>query len=143
MEVAKIKMMDLSIELNKLQAYINNRDTEGFKACLKELYTQSNSEEKDAISLFVEESLKNSTSRIRNTVMDVQTRMQLENVIDILPLSYISKKYFNRSRQWLYQRINGNMVNGKPVRFSELEINTFNFAMQDISKRIGSTVIYS
>jgi len=107
------------------------------------LYEKSSPEEKEAISLFVEKNLENSTSRIKNTINDIQTRLQLENVIEILPLSYISKKYFSKSRQWLYQRINGNIVNGKPVKFTDLEIKTFNYALQDISKRIGSTVIYS
>ena len=135
--------MDISIELKKLQGYMNNRDTDGFNEFLRELYLKCNSEEKDIIAIYVEENLSDSTSRIRNTVNDIQTRMQLEAVIDILPLSYISRNYFKKSRQWLYQRINGNVVNGKPARFSDGEIKTFNYALQDISKRIGSTVIDS
>jgi len=135
--------MELKTELDKLTAYMNKRDTEGFKIYLKELYERSNPEEKETISLFVESFLEKSTIRIKNTVNDIRIRMQLENIIDILPLSYISKKYFNKSRQWLYQRINGNTVNGKSARFNESEIITFNNALLDISKRIGSVAIHS
>ena len=135
--------MDLTIELNKLRAYIDKRDTDGFKAYLNVLYKKSNQEEKEIISSFVETELKKSTHRIKSTVNDLQIRMQLENVIDILPLSYISKRYFNKTRQWLYQRINGNSVNGKSAKFTEPEIETFNYALQDISKRIGSVAIHS
>ena len=135
--------MDLMIELNKLRSYIDNRDTDRFKAYLNVLYEKSNQKEKEIISSFVETELKKSTHRIKSTVNDLQIRMQLENVIDILPLSYISKRYFNKTRQWLYQRINGNLVNGKLAKFTEPEIETFNYALQDISKRIGSVAIYS
>jgi len=41
----------------------------------------------------------------------------------------------------LYQKINGCSVNGKPAKFTPEEISTLNFALQDISKDIGSTVI--
>ena len=135
--------MDLTIELNRLTDYFNKRDTDGFKSYLKELFEKCSLEEKEVVTLFVETSLENSTERIKNTVNDFRIRMQLENVIDILPLSYISKKYFNKSRQWLYQRINGNMVNGKKARFTESEIKTFNLALQDISNKIGSAAIHS
>lgn len=35
--------------------------------------------------------------------------------------SEISKR-MGKTRQWFYQRLNGNMVNGKPARFSESDI---------------------
>jgi len=85
--------MDLTIELNRLTDYFNKRDTDGFKSYLKELFEKCSPEEKEVVTLFVETSLENSTERIKNTVNDIRIRMQLENVIDILPLSYISKKY--------------------------------------------------
>ena len=122
---------------------MNKRDTVGFKTYLKELYEKGSSDEKEAISLFVETELKKSTDCVKSTVNDIQIRIQLENIVEILPLSYISKKYFNKTRQWLYQRINGNIVNGKLAKFTESEIETFNYALQDISKRIGSTAIHS
>lgn len=40
-------------------------------------------------------------------------------------MSYIAEHYFGKSRQWLYQRINGNIVNGKPADFTPDELKTF------------------
>jgi hypothetical protein len=37
--------------------------------------------------------------------------------------------------------VNGSIVNGKPAKFTPAEIDTLNYALQDISKKIGSTVI--
>jgi len=57
-------------------------------------------------------------------------------------MSYIAKKYFNKDRTWLYQKINGNIKNGKPVKFSDTEVHMFNFALKDISNKIGSIAIH-
>jgi hypothetical protein len=135
--------MDLKKELDKLQDFIKNRDTDRFKTYLKTLYAKSNPEEKEVIRLFVEGELKKSAEQIKSTVSDIRIRMQLGDTIDVLPLSYIAKNYFNKTRQWLYQRINGNTVNGRLARFTDSEITTFNAALQDISKRIGSIAIHS
>ena len=68
-------------------------------------------------------------------------RQQLEKILAILPLSYIAENYFGKSKAWFYQRLNGNSVNGKPAQFTEEEIKTLNFALQDISRKIGSVSI--
>jgi len=63
---------------------------------------------------------------------------ELKEVEPLLNYSYIAKKYFNKSRQWIYQRINNTKVNGKPAKFTEDELKTFEFALKDISKITGS-----
>lgn len=65
-------------------------------------------------------------------------REQLKEVIPIVSLAYIAKTYFNKTRQWLYQRINGSLVNGKPARFTPEEIETLNNALKDIGNRLSS-----
>jgi hypothetical protein len=62
-------------------------------------------------------------------------------VTKVVSLSYIAKNYFNRTRQWLYQKINGNIVNGRPVKFTQEEIDTLNFAIHDISRKLSSITI--
>ena len=78
--------MDLTTEFNKLRTYMDKRNTDGFKTYLKKLY-ENNPDKKEVISLFVESELAESTNRIKNTVNDIQNRMQLENIINILPMS--------------------------------------------------------
>lgn len=65
-------------------------------------------------------------------------REQLKDVLPIISLAYIAKTYFNKTRQWLYQRINGSLVNGKPARFTPEEIETLNNALKDIGNRLAS-----
>lgn len=43
----------------------------------------------------------------------------LKPLFDLLNGAYVAEKCFDKSRQWLYQRVNGNIVNGKPAEFTE------------------------
>lgn len=109
-------------EINKQMSELRNKDNEAFANAMLQ-------------------TAKDTTEKANNLLKKVRKREQLESVLPILPLSYIAKEYFNKSRQWLYQRINGNIVNGKPAQFTEKETEILNFAIQDISKKIGSISI--
>ena len=65
-------------------------------------------------------------------------RKRLEEVLPFISISKFAEVYFGKSASWLHQRINGNVVHGKPCRFTDEEIDIFNRALQDISKKIGS-----
>jgi len=68
-------------------------------------------------------------------------RQQLGDVPDILSMSYIAKNYFGKSRTWLYQRINGNKVNGKPAYFTRSERKQLQEALQDIGKKLSAITL--
>ena len=46
---------------------------------------------------------------------------KLGNLPEIINLSAVARQCFGKSRTWLYQRINGNKVNGKPAYFTRVE----------------------
>lgn len=73
-----------------------------------------------------------------NELKELNVKLALQEVSEFVSFSYIAKKYFNKSKEWFYQRINGYSVNGKPAKFTDEEIKTLNFALQDLSKRLGS-----
>lgn len=52
-----------------------------------------------------------------------------------LSLSYIARTYFNRSKEWLYQRLKGQKVNGKPAKFTQEERKKLSAALMDISQQ--------
>ena len=68
---------------------------------------------------------------------------QLQYNAEIIPFAYIAREYFKKSRTWLYQRVNGSIVNGKPCQFKDEEIIIFNNALKDVGQRIGSLSIYA
>ena len=94
--------------------------------------------DKEAITEYVEKLLKNATSELDAKINDISVKIQLAENAELLPLAYIAKRYFNKTKSWLYQRVNGNIVNGNPAKFTEPEKVIFNNAIRDISKKIGS-----
>ncbi len=84
------------------------------------------------------------TRQMEDTIREVDeavVRQQMEEILPLMSVAYIAKTYFNKSRQWLYQRINGHIVNGKPARFTAQEIDVLNSALQDMGKKLLSTHI--
>jgi len=80
----------------------------------------------------------------RQTLADakeLKIKEQLSKISEIISMAYIAKKYFNKSKSWLSQRINEFDVNGKPAKFMPEEVDTLNFAIKDISEKLGSVRI--
>lgn len=68
-------------------------------------------------------------------------RSQLGNEYSLLPLSYIARHYFGKTRAWLFQRLNGYRVRGRVYTLTDEQKAVFNEAVQDIARRIGSVRI--
>jgi len=85
---------------------------------------------------------KESLDRKGKEIDELAVKVQLQQISDIINMSYIAKTYFGKSRQWLNHRVNGAIVNGKPAQFTGKQIKTLNTALQDISKQIGSVSVH-
>ena len=70
---------------------------------------------------------------------DIDVRSLLGEATEFLNLSYIAKRYFNKDRTWLYQRLNHSTVNGKPASFSEAELKILSDSLTEISQIIQKT----
>lgn len=124
-------------EVRKLkERFINATNEQEKEAIDREMQLLINEDSEQWAEAMVE-----SAKETRIQAEKIVLRQQLESVLPILPLSYIAEKYFGKSKAWFYQRLNGNAVNGKPASFTEDEIKTLNFALQDLSKKIGSISI--
>lgn len=91
-------------------------------------------EDADAFAEAMVECMKETNRNLSNFLM----REQLNDILPYISVSAIAKNYFGKSKEWFYQKMNGNIVNGKPAKFTEEEIKNLNFALQDISKKISS-----
>ena len=72
------------------------------------------SEERREAGIYLREQM-----RIRRKRPDVDIKKIVKEAQDVVSLSYIANQYFNKDKSWLYQRINGTLVNGKPAAFTE------------------------
>ena len=137
-------MKNLNERLNELSLILINggeNSNEQFDAELESIKKEYNSpEDIEAIADFMDQHLLRLTEEIRE-LQDILIRDQLKEIREIIPVSYIARNYFGKSPAWLNQRINGIKVRGKIYTLKDDEIDTLNFALQDISRKIGATTI--
>ncbi|GHT39258.1 hypothetical protein FACS189437_02080 [Bacteroidia bacterium] len=134
--------MELKNELEKLRSYfksVNEEDVSKFKQQYKLLTENFTSEsEVKQIENFMDTMVAEYMEESDKAMDDIRIRYHLIMNKEIIPLAYIARNYFKKSKNWLYQRLNGNVVNGKPANFSPSEIQTLHVALSDISNKIGS-----
>lgn len=128
------------MDLTKLGQCLNNNENYE-KELDAVLATCATEEERQAVIDFVTSKIEAQSAEIDSFIEETRIKIQLSEISKMVSLSYIAKEYFHKSRNWLYQKINGSNVNGKPARFTPDEINTLNIALQDIGRKIGSTFI--
>ena len=68
-------------------------------------------------------------------------REKLGIVHEAISMSYVAKNYFGKTKTWLYQRLNGNKVNGKEARFTESEARQLQDALHDLGHRLSSIIL--
>jgi len=89
-----------------------------------------------------QEYINNSVTGLNNALEESKSlveKVNLGEVSDIISIAYIAQKYFGKTRHWLYQRLNGSVVNGKPARFTQDEKVRLREALQDVSSIIMKT----
>lgn len=67
---------------------------------------------------------------------ELRMKEKLEQILPIVSVSYLAKTYFDKTPQWFYQRLNGNIVNGKEAKFTDQEIKILAKALNDISEKL-------
>lgn len=59
-----------------------------------------------------------------------------QDIMKVLKVSYIAKRFFGRSRSWLCHKLNHDLINGKPDNFSEEERKKLKNALDTIAYEI-------
>ena len=130
--------MNIQEELKKLEAMMTDGLTAENMARIEQIKAMATTPKDEAA---IEEFVARQLEEIEEDVAEMEEmtyRLQMEEVLEIVNLSYIAKKYFGRTQSWLSQRINGCTVNGKKATFTPSEIETLNHALSDIAQIIGS-----
>lgn len=71
-----------------------------------------------------------------DTTKRIVTNIKFMNGNDLLKVingSYISERFFGKSRSWFSQKLNNNIKNGKPCEFTKEELKTLSNALQTIA----------
>ena len=117
---------------------------------LKEAFCNAkNDSEKNAVDIQMKELINEDPDKFSEAMLasaketadratQLAMKQKMKEVIPAISLVYIAKTYFDKTDAWLYQRINGNIVNGKPAAFTPKEMETMKFALNDLSNKLGS-----
>ena len=135
--------MDARSELDRLKAGFMQLNTEEeireFKVKISDNWKIKTDSEKDEFCKAFVESANEAMSRADKIYNYVNVKLKLSKILEIISITYISETYFKKSRSWFSQRLNGHLVNGIPVSFTDSEIKTLSDALNDISNTIKNT----
>ena len=67
---------------------------------------------------------------------NITMRQRLADIQFIVNWAELSEEYFSHTRHWIYQKMGGNIVNGKPAGFTEEEKAQLKNALYDVARRI-------
>ena len=131
---AKTKFLELK------QAWKEARETERLRIDQEtNLFLESLSDDKKKeVFEAIDEDFKAIHREIEDVKQTINIRDILAPILPAISISYLAKNYFHKTPQWFYQRMNGNVVNGKYASFSDSDIKTLHFAIQDISKQLST-----
>ena len=109
---------------------------------LKEITAQAKAEGKiqemnEAIQ-FLMASADKHLDNVEESLAGYTLHQRMGSLTEVVNLAYIARHYFGKTRQWLYQRLKGQMVNGKPAAFTESEEATFMQALHDIGLQLAT-----
>ena len=122
-------------KIKELKNRFRTAKTDSELACIdKEMFALSeNSKE------FSEKMLA-SIKETNNEIEGILLKDKIKEILPAISISYLAKEYFHKTPQWFYQRLNGNIVNGKKASFSEEELEIVAKALKDISDKIQHSV---
>lgn len=106
---------------------------------IKQEYTSI--EDKRLISEALLVQMNETKEDMKNISEMLSVKEQMKEITEIVSLAYIADRYFGKTKAWLYQRLNGNKVRGRVYSLNQKEVETLNFALKDISEKIGSLSI--
>ena len=115
---------DLKQELELLRQELGTPAFDEHLDRMENVYTSD--EDKKLISEYVTLMMGDIDTELKEVNKEIETIRTVKSISNMISFKYIAETYFNKSKAWFSQRLNGNTVHGK---------------VQDISKKIGSLSI--
>lgn len=103
---------------------MNNLENDPF---VKEIFELAQTEE-------VERMAKERFEEFKQNYQPIEVKEA--EIFNVLNASYIAKRFFGKSRNWLYQKLNHNIKNGKEVEFTSEEYQKLKEAIETIAEEL-------
>lgn len=112
--------------------------TEYLKKITAEAKAEGKLQELNEALMFLMTSAEQRLERVEKSVADYTMAQRMGALTEVVNLAYIARQYFGKTRQWLYQRLKGQIVNGKPAEFTPAEEAIFVRALNEIGMRLAT-----
>jgi uncharacterized protein YaiI (UPF0178 family) len=131
--------MDIKKLMEEMHFAESEAEKETVKRKIEKEFSKLNDNEKEMVRKIFLESLDKQLEEAKGIIKTVDLAIALSDISQYLSLSQISKNYFGKSKEWLYQRIKGYNINGKPAEFTQADREKFAKALRDIADRLIET----
>lgn len=131
------------MDIIKLMQELHNASTEAEKEAIvdkiKQLFSSLTDADKELVRKEFSKAWDRKLEETKTVLDKVDIALELEEISKYISLSRIAKDYFGKSKEWLYQRIKGYSVNGKPAQFTPEEREKLSKALEEISRMAHET----
>ena len=111
-------------------------EKEEFERKFRNFIRSKSPDEKKLYATAFAGSARDEVKKANELIREANIRLQMEDILKVVSMSYISENYFNKSRSWFTQRLNNCKVNGIHVSFSNEELNKLSFALDEIGTKM-------
>ncbi|WP_291528166.1 DUF5053 domain-containing protein [Bacteroides sp. UBA939] len=127
--------------LNEFLQLETDEQRELFRGKIAQTLSGKTAEEKREFGEVLAGNAKETIRQSEALIGEYHFKQVLNDIIPAVTWSYVAEEYFQKSRSWFSQRMNGYHVNSKAVTFTPEEINTLADGLLDLSKRIKKSAI--
>jgi hypothetical protein len=131
--------MDIKLLMQQMHNASNEQEKKDIEEQIKLQFSSLSETEKKAVQMEFLEGLDAKLEEVDKSIKKIDISLEISEISKYISLSKIAFDYFGKSKEWLYQRIYGYSVNGKPAAFTDEERQKFSFALENISRMAHET----
>lgn len=127
--------------LNEFLVLETDGEREQFREKIAHAISGKNKEEMREFADTLSDKVHETIDQSQSLIDEYRFKQALKDIVPAVTWSYIAEEYFQKSRSWFSQRMNGYHVNSKVAAFTSEEMNTLADGLLDLSERIKKSAI--
>jgi hypothetical protein len=112
-----------------------------FDKLLDKFLSDKPESEKEKIGLALLSVQLSKLNQIKEIDKEISFLKELDGIEEYLNMAQFSKKFFGKTRSWLYQRLHGWNIHGRPAKFTEEEKKRFSEALIYLSDNLKAVAL--
>ena len=128
-------------ELEEILSSGRNLSPSDFEKKIDTYLDGKSSEEKTLIRETLSKIQLSKLQEYKNVTEEISILKQLDGIEKYINFSKISETYFGKTKSWIFQRLHGYFIHGKPAKFTEEEKKELSNALLHLSDKIKSVAL--